>query len=204
MGACQHPHRHCSSIVRDRPCAGRNSGRDASAGHAGAPVAIAIRASARSRSQIISFGIGWRLSAAAGGCRRLKPRPETSKGRLGFPGGPSAQMMFYITCLENLRGNPPPCPDRAETPYRRAVRRSGRSGSGTATPRRSRHWRLVGYVLGRVTRVPRVWELRCSPLANSAANRTMMRRIAVSNRSVKRFFDEIHNDAWRLAFRRSG
>ena len=68
-------------------------------------------------------------------------------------------MTFYIICLENLRGSSPPCPDRAETRYRRvrsrAGRGSGRSWSGTATPRRARRQSsmVAGYVLAGVTRV---------------------------------------------------
>jgi hypothetical protein len=137
---------------RSPACAGRSSGRDESAGHADAPVAVAIeRVLGRGRTSSV-------LNRAAGR-RRQRRRPETSKGRLVFPGGPSAQMMVYITCLENLRGDPPPYPDRGETRYRRAgsraVRGSGRSWSGTATPQhRWRHSPMVaGYVLAGVTRV---------------------------------------------------
>ena len=166
QGACQHPHRHCSSIVRDRPRA------------QGAPRAV-VRPRAtrthRSRSRSSECSSRSHIIGFESASRRLKRRPETSKGRLVFPGGPSAQMMFYITCLENLRGSPPPCPDRAETPYRRgrsrAERGSGRSWSGTATPRRARRHssRVAGYVLAGATRDFSVWGL------DALSSRTAMR-----------------------------
>jgi hypothetical protein len=201
LGACQHPHRHDSSIVRDRP-------------HAqGAPRAVMrprFARTHRSRSRRASARRGRTALVVNRWSAGVGPGPETSKGRLVFPGGPSAQMTFYIICLENLRGSPPPCPDRAGTRYRRARRRSvrsGRSWSGTSTPRRGRPGAgdsmVAGYVLAGATR-GFSGSRGAAQLANSDANRTMMRRIAVSNRSVKRFFDEIHNNAWRLAFRRSG
>jgi hypothetical protein len=206
VGACQHPHRHCSSIVRDRPCAGRSSGRDASAGHAGAPVAIAIRASARSRSQII------RLSGSGRGCRR---RPEAEKSARNVEGPPGIPRRPFSTDdgLHHLPGEPPREPASLPGPGRNAVPTS----RARVRPLRERHGHATSIAAGGLcpwlsntgfsglgSRLELRCQLRCSPLANSDANRMMMRRIAVSNRSVKRFFDEIHNDAWRLAFRRSG
>jgi hypothetical protein len=72
MGACRHPHRHRSSIVRDRlACAGRTSGLDAIAKLAAAPFANRDRVFDRESQSLFSF------------------RAETNEGRLGdFPWRP--------------------------------------------------------------------------------------------------------------------
>jgi hypothetical protein len=150
---------------RSPACAGRTSGRDASAIRTDAPLAVAVEPA------LVAVAHRLVVNRIAG------PAPETSKGRLVFPGGPSAQMTFYIICLENLRGSSLPCPDRARTPYRRVRRRAVRgtdrswNGSGTATPRDGRAWRRVaGYVLaGGVTRV---FSGRLSVLSSRTAMRT--------------------------------
>jgi hypothetical protein len=201
LGACQHPHRHDSSIVRDRPHA-QGAPRAVMRPRFATDAPLAVAASQRS-SRSHSIGcesvVGWSRTG-----------PRNVEGPPGIPGRPFSA----DDALHHLPGEPPRESASPPGPGKNPVPTS-------PVPRRARV-RPLGKRHGHAMALARLaaagsWLCPCrrsdtgflgrgfvAQLANSDANRTMMRRIAVSNRSVKRFFAEIHKDAWRLAFRRSG
>ena len=95
-----------------------------------------------------------------------------------IPGGPSVRVIHQITSCKDLREYP----DANRGRFRRRDRRN--RASRTATP--VADWApgawLSGYVVGAFSR-----DLLRYPIANTTANRTMLRRIAAQIRSVKRF-----------------
>lgn len=160
----------------------------------------------RSRSRSSACSVAVAASMRIGTGSRAGTPARNVEGPPGIPGRPFSTG----DALHHLPGEPPGESASPLGPGRNPVPTSPASSRASVRPLMERHDHTT-----RIARLAASWlcpcrsntgssVLRSARLANTAANQTMMRRIAMSNRSVKRFFDEIHNNAWRLAFRRSG